>query len=319
MSRCIKLLLLVLPVAVGLSPRLPLPLRHLHISTYKATSTTLRASTYVGPGPDPPRVPSPRTPQPRSPLTNVIRHSPVAVSLLYAVDPLPFDEAVASAFNWYCSTPALSQNYMTEAYVASSAFVFWIATFSFFEYFKTGDDSAISWTKLQNYQEWFNPLASYLISIFLYHQFHTHPALPQEPISFSQLSVEVVTGIFLYDVFFYPLHYMLHNFGPIKKFHHYHHRACNIHPVETVQHSYLDGFLQVVVNVLVQQVTPFGGQKHILSRLVHNVLVTYLLTESHLGASVEPTWSSWNLWPEIFSGRHRKHHEGGGKAPRGWR
>jgi len=256
--------------------------------------------------------PTPATKSLLSPPTGplfIARFAPLAVGGWYIVDPKPLDATVANAFDIFMDSPA-SHACMTEAVVASGAFVFWIALFSLYSYRRTGDEAAISWTKLENASEWFNPLASYLISIFLYHQIHPHPAMPQESISFSHLAIEVATGIFLYDVLMYPLHYLMHNFGPMKKFHHYHHRSSVVHPVETVQHSYVDGVLQVVVNVLVQQVTPFGGQKHILSRLAHNVLITYLLTESHVSA--EPPWASYKLWPELFSGRHRKHHEGGG-------
>merc|ERR1712167_130497 len=81
--------------------------------------------------------------------------------------------------------------------------------------------------------------------------------------------------------------------------------------VETVQHSYVDGALQVLVNILVQQISPFGGDKHPLSRLLHNVLVTYLLCESHSGYDLP--WQSHRFFPEIFGGapHHEMHHHNG--------
>ena len=79
-----------------------------------------------------------------------------------------------------------------------------------------------------------------------------------------------------------------------------------------MQHSYLDGFLQVAVNILVQQISPFGGAKHVLSRLLHNLTVTYLLTEAHSGYRDLP-FMSHNLFPELLGGapRHEAHHHNG--------
>lgn len=73
----------------------------------------------------------------------------------------------------------------------------------------------------------------------------------------------------------------------------------------------MDGALQVLVNILVQQISPFGGDKHPLSRLLHNVLVTYLLVESHSGYDLP--WQSHRLFPEIFGGapHHEMHHHNG--------
>jgi len=54
--------------------------------------------------------------------------------------------------------------------------------------------------------------------------------------------------------------------------------------VETVQNSYVDAGIQVAINILVQNLSPWGlGCKHPLSRVLHNLLVTYLLTEAHSG------------------------------------
>ena len=163
---------------------------------------------------------------------------------------------------------------------------------------------------------WFNPLVSYMGSIYLYHLIHPHPALPIEAPTFGHLSAEVVFGVVLYDFLFYPIHFALHN-APVKSFrkqHVVHHKwSSSLNAVETVQHSYIDGFLQVVVNIIVQQFSPFGGGKHPLSRIIHNIVVTYLLTESHSGYDLP--WQSHNLFPNVFGGapRHEKHHAGGGR------
>ena len=53
----------------------------------------------------------------------------------------------------------------------------------------------------------------------------------------------------------------------------------------TVQHGWWDGVLQVLVNVAVQRNLFFKALpgKHPLSKFAHNLLVTYLLVESHSG------------------------------------
>lgn len=135
--------------------------------------------------------------------------------------------------------------------------------------------------------------------------------------SFGALAAELACGIVLYDLLFFPLHLAMHR-APIpwlRALHGYHHRQKHtLNALETVQHSFADGALQVVVNVLVQQVTPFGplGAKHPLSRLLHNVLVTYLLCESHSGYADLP-FMMHRLWPGLFGGapRHEGHHHDG--------
>ena len=101
--------------------------------------------------------------------------------------------------------------------------------------------------------------------------------------------------------------------GEMRKVHGYHHRwsSHTLNSLETVQHSYIDGFLQVAVNILVQHISPFAGPKHILSRLAHNIVVTYLLAEAHSGYDLQ--FMSHNIFPEFLGGspRHEKHHHDG--------
>merc|ERR1740130_2672566 len=104
----------------------------------------------------------------------------------------------------------------------------------------------------------------------------------------------------------------MHNLkiGSVRRVHGYHHRSGNtLNSLETVQHSFIDGFLQVFVNIMVQKISPFGGAKHVMSRLIHNLSVTYLLSEAHSGYSTLELMSH-NIYPEIFGGspRHETHH-----------
>jgi cholesterol 25-hydroxylase len=129
--------------------------------------------------------------------------------------------------------------------------------------------------------------------------------------------VEVVSGVFLYDLLFYPFHLSLHKlpFPGWRKMHRRHHRfaseSSTVHnAVETVQNSYLDAGVQVFINICVQQFSPWGF-KHPLSRALHNLMVTYLLTESHSGYDLP--FMSHRLFPGILGGskRHELHHARG--------
>jgi len=262
-----------------------------------------------------------------TPAQQIVRAVPFVTTAAYLFNPQPLDDMVATIYsalyNW-----DIAQMPLFEAEVAVFGFVSWIVLFSGM-HLVLGDDTAkasrfdgelphkpFEWAEPKNFQLWFNPTASYLGSIWLYLQIHEKPPLPELPPTFGVLAVETICGIILYDLCFMPIHYLMHNLkiGAVRKIHGYHHRSGNttLNALETVQHSYLDGFLQVSVNIMVQQISPFGGPKHVMSRLLHNLGVTYLLSESHSGYRDLP-WMSHNLFPEIFGGapRHEAHHHNG--------
>mmetsp|Transcript_4327 Transcript_4327/g.9375 ORF Transcript_4327/g.9375 Transcript_4327/m.9375 type:complete len:324 (+) Transcript_4327:2-973(+) len=259
----------------------------------------------------------------------VARAAGPLTAISYIVNPEPLDAATSSLWsavhNWGPANAPLF-----EAEVASFGFFVWIACFSALHLFlgpertkasrfdKQMPHKPFEWAVPQNFHLWFNPLGSYLGSIWIYHQFlHEKPPLPELAPTFGVFTVELLFGVFLYDLCFFPIHWLMHksSWGQMRKVHGYHHRMSShtLNSLETVQHSYIDGFLQVCVNILVQQVTPFGaiGQKHVLSRLAHNLLVTYLLSEAHSGYDLP--WMSHRLFPEFLGGapRHEKHHHDG--------
>ena len=265
-----------------------------------------------------------------TPFQHFARAAPLLTMGAYALNPEVFDAATQSVWSWIDSWD-ITHTGLFEAHVASFSFVFFIAAFSVTHLVLGNDETKMAkyrldgqapqenplrWATLEGFSEWFNPLVSYLVSIWIYQQvFQTYHEPPPLAPTFGVLVVEVLFGVFLYDLLFAPVHVLLHK-GPLKDLrqaHGYHHRHTNgaLNPVETVQHSYLDGGLQVMVNILVQHISPFGGPKHILSRLIHNVIVTYLLTESHSGYNF--SWMSHNIWPEFLGGapRHERHHKDG--------
>lgn len=80
--------------------------------------------------------------------------------------------------------------------------------------------------------------------------------------------------------------------------------------IETIfnkRHSILDGSMQVVVNIAVQRHTPWGSIKSRTARACHNLIVTWMLTESHTSTD------KLNIFRRFCKGvrEHRQHHLGG--------
>ena len=169
------------------------------------------------------------------------------------------------------------------------------------------------------------PLIAYVGSIFVFHLFVQKPPLPADPPTALRFFTELAFGIVAYDLLFAPIHRSLHSpRSPYwwRKLHRTYHEARpderkghSLVALETVQHSYADGALQVATNVLVQRLAIwpclFAGAllpKHPLSRIAHNILVTYLLAEAHSGYDLP--WMTHRAWPAIFGGAraHDKHH-----------
>mmetsp|Transcript_28656 Transcript_28656/g.48938 ORF Transcript_28656/g.48938 Transcript_28656/m.48938 type:complete len:278 (+) Transcript_28656:3-836(+) len=166
------------------------------------------------------------------------------------------------------------------------------------------------------------PAAAYLGSIAVFHHFHLGPLLfgvkpAFDAPSFGRVVTEVASGVLLYDMLFYSFHWSFHSSRAPrfwKRLHSRHHRwaatETSAHnAIETVQNSYVDAGIQVAINICVQQFSPWG-YKHPLSRVLHNLMVTYLLTESHSGYDLG--FMSHRLFPGVFGGapRHEAHHRG---------
>lgn len=136
-------------------------------------------------------------------------------------------------------------------------------------------------------------------------------------ITFGSLAVEIAVGLIAYDFLFSWLHYAMHKVSWVHSVseHHQHHeisKFCGrVLAGDTVNHGVIDFTLQVAVNIFVQNMAILGAPKHKLARLLHNVVVTGLLVESHAG--YDGFWSSNRLYPGVFAGarRHVEHHAKG--------
>jgi hypothetical protein len=210
-----------------------------------------------------------------------------------------------------------------EAYVASCSFALFIL------FFKTLHTTSLSRYrfptaktinfvgKLSLDMGIFISLPVYLLAIHSYHRLNQTPSLNTQrspinhsiPPSLFRLATELIVGLIAYDSIFFFIHKLLHKSTFL--FHHihsHHHHHNHLTPGSTVSHSLIDGMLQVMTNIAVQQYSLFG-YKHTYSRLLHNVLVTYLLVEAH--SEFDAPWSLHNIFGEkIYGGalRHRYHH-----------
>ena len=276
---------------------------------------------------------------PTHPLTTALQvmHAAIACDAI-AAQPGEgvMDRALASTWSAFESQAWLTHTPLFEAHVAVFAFVAWIA---FFESIHLWLPNAAEWRldgkapintlacfdPRHDFHKSVVPAVTYLGSIWLGQQvglftylYGPKPTFVEAP-TLMQFAVEVSLGVFLYDLLFYPFHRAFHT-GPIsawRRLHGRHHRyggeeehahnAC-----ETVQNSYLDAGIQVFINIFVQNVSPWGfAHKHPLSRVAHNLIVTYLLTESHSGYDLP--FQSHNLFPGLLGGspRHEEHHQTG--------
>jgi len=157
-----------------------------------------------------------------------------------------------------------------------------------------------------------NSVIAYSVGICLWKMFVPPAAatIPDgTPTSISELCylvLELASGIVLYDFIFFFIHWGMHEIPVLRKFHHHHHAMTpgTLEARDVVHHSLADGTLQVLVNIFVQRFTPWGAAKSRLARLLHNILVTWMLTESH---SASPDFQFWRPWL-VGVREHRLHH-----------
>ena len=273
---------------------------------------------------------------------SLMRFAPLAlVGALLAV-PKTLDAGVASVWSklyatWWAHAP------MFEAWTATLGFVgaiaFWSSIHvllfrdrrraSEFRFDKQPPVAPFEWLgQLGGKRLWgaYLPLVAYVGSIKLFHCVVTKAPLPIAPPTALRVLLEVTCGVYLYDALFAPIHASMHRRGSPawwRRLHRTHHearpnqrRGKALVPLETVQHSYADGALQVACNVLVQRAPSIiwvgGGfalaPKHPLSRVLHNLVVTYLLAEAHSGYDLP--WMTHRAWPRVFGGAkaHDAHH-----------
>ena len=111
---------------------------------------------------------------------------------------------------------------------------------------------------------------------------------PSDAPGLAAVVVELVAGLVLYDFVFFWLHWAMHAWPSLGRAlgHGTHHGfESGEGAFRTVNHSVADGALQVLTNIVAQRHTPWGTPKRTLARWLHNIVVTWLLVESHTTAS----------------------------------
>mmetsp|Transcript_6227 Transcript_6227/g.9391 ORF Transcript_6227/g.9391 Transcript_6227/m.9391 type:complete len:307 (-) Transcript_6227:86-1006(-) len=217
---------------------------------------------------------------------------------------------------WLYEQPIIHWN-MLEAYVAGASFTLWIIIFRVMDQFpslakyKFPGNTPVKLFLPDHNASWL-PLIVYLLSIHVYHYFVPKAPLLQDAPTIQRLIIEVAYGILAYDFIFFWIHLAMHKVTLMAYLsrHYVHHTQTHLCASEVQHHSIVDGSLQVMVNIFVQNLTTgVYGRKHFLSRVIHNVLITYMLTEIHAG--YDGFWSMHRLFPRLIGGarRHELHHK----------
>lgn len=119
---------------------------------------------------------------------------------------------------------------------------------------------------------------------------------PTDLWSLGRLIAETCAGVVAYDFLFYWVHLAMHLWPDVGRLaghwrHHHHDGHADASPdletaMRTLNQSFLDGLVQVLVSICVQRHTPWGTVKVRLARWLHNIIVTGLLSESHSTGSL---------------------------------
>lgn len=158
-------------------------------------------------------------------------------------------------------------------------------------------------------------LICYWAGIFLWKTFVLPPGeIPDGFPAFSEprdslyLITEVVSGIIGYDALFFFIHLAMHECPVLRKYHARHHSRPEgtLEARDVLRHSFVDGSLQVLLNILVQRRTPWGSVKSRLARALHNMIVTWMLTESHTASPTPYVFRRWFVGVR----EHHIHHLG---------
>lgn len=123
-----------------------------------------------------------------------------------------------------------------------------------------------------------------------------------------------MSGIILYDFVFFFVHWAMHDIPALRHWHAHHHecRSDNdsgnlaVEAQDVLRHGLMDGSLQVFVNIMVQRHTIWGSVKSCLARALHNVIVTWMLTEAHTASPTPDVFRRWFIGVR----KHRLHHLG---------
>jgi sterol desaturase/sphingolipid hydroxylase (fatty acid hydroxylase superfamily) len=151
--------------------------------------------------------------------------------------------------------------------------------------------------------------AAYLLPIIVFDVLFPRRVLTTRAIGCFELLGTLCSTILVYDFVFFFVHVALHKLEAFRFIgHSVHHSKTPLSSVQVIRHSFIDGSLQVFANILALKLC----RAHPLARALHDIVITYLLTESHAG--YDAPWMLHNLMPfSILGGPvcHEEHHRSG--------
>ena len=185
-------------------------------------------------------------------------------------------------WDWF-SQNDLAQWDMLEAVVAGTAFGFWVMVYRamdqipFFAKFRFSKDKPLPLFRPDAPNAWI-PLVLYISLIRVYHWYYPKPSYGLETPTEFRIMIEVLEGIIYYDFIFFWIHLFMHKNPKLNWFfqHDIHHSQKILCANEVQHHSFIDGSLQVIVNIIVQNISLYAWflnsnyRKHFISRLLHN-------------------------------------------------
>ena len=132
----------------------------------------------------------------------------------------------------------------------------------------------------------------------------------QTSVSLGLVIQEVFAALIIYDALFFLGHNLLHRSNFLyKSIHSKHHNQKVVRAGDSVRHTFLDGFWDVVCAVAALMIL----KAHALSRSIFNIIAIGLIVEAHSGSNFP--WSLSNILPfNMVAGPvvHDSHHAQGG-------
>jgi sterol desaturase/sphingolipid hydroxylase (fatty acid hydroxylase superfamily) len=225
--------------------------------------------------------------------------------------------------------------HLCEAVVGAAASVWWaeaaVATITFaiaMRFFRALEpQKPARWWSPSSGTTWLRRSVSALVAYWAFVAAWVRVVPPRAPAyssgcphnihSLARLLVELVSGVVAYDFAFFWLHLLMHRSPTVYRLlqhsrHHENHVGGRLDEtaLRTINHSLVDGGLQVLTNILVQRcVGPFGPRST-LARLLHNVVVVGMLVESHTSAGAPRI--ARRLWCCDGVRKHHEHHRTAG-------
>ena len=210
-----------------------------------------------------------------------------------------------------CEAPLWARHGAVEPFVATAAFALWINLFRVLESRGDARRALRAVFDVRKSTRVLRAGACYAVGVAAFRRVAPPAAVDWRCPTIAAFLAEVVYGVVLYDLIFFALHKLMHEsrVGRLAR-HGRHHAAARVTAAGVLDHSLADGALQVLANILAQRRGPLGAPKNFLARLAHNVVVTYLLTDSH----ADTPYRLSRAFPRLLRGArdHRAHHGHGG-------